>query len=64
MVWCKDLDSGELNFFSVSEDGTVCQWILMKFRLMKIVRACLVIDNLVYNYAGGIKQNYYGDYFI
>ncbi|XP_001950034.2 dynein intermediate chain 2, ciliary-like [Acyrthosiphon pisum] len=59
VVWCKNLPTGEMNFFSVSEDGLVCQWILMQNELMKVVRMSLVIDMYPEIELGGIKQTYY-----
>jgi len=50
-----------MNFFSVSEDGSVCQWILMQNELMKVVRMSLVIDMYPEIELGGIKQTYYGN---
>jgi len=55
------LPTGEMNFFSVSEDGAVCQWILMQNELMKVVRMSLVIDMYPEIELGGIKQTYYGN---
>lgn len=31
--WGKDMQDGEVNFFSVSADGKVCNWILMQNEL-------------------------------
>ncbi|XP_027845899.2 LOW QUALITY PROTEIN: dynein intermediate chain 2, ciliary-like [Aphis gossypii] len=59
VVWCKNLPTGELNFYSVSEDGVVCQWILMQSELMKVLRMSLVIDMYPEIELGGIKQTYY-----
>lgn len=63
VFWRKDLPSGELNFFSVSEDGTVCQWILMKHEMIKILRMSLVIDMYPEITQNGLKQIYYGNIF-
>uniref|UniRef100_A0A2S2QV56 Dynein intermediate chain 2, ciliary n=1 Tax=Sipha flava TaxID=143950 RepID=A0A2S2QV56_9HEMI len=59
VVWGKDLPSGELNFFSVSEDGTVCQWLLVEFEMVKIVIMTLIIEMDPEIELGGIKQTYY-----
>jgi dynein intermediate chain 1 len=61
VVWGKDLPSGELNFFSVSEDGTVCQWLLVEFEMVKIVIMTLIIEMDPEIELGGIKQTYYGN---
>ncbi|XP_026821468.1 dynein intermediate chain 1, axonemal-like [Rhopalosiphum maidis] len=59
VVWCKNLPTGELNFFSVSEDGMVCQWLLLQNELNKIIKMSLVIDMYPEIELGGIKQPYY-----
>lgn len=61
VVWCKDLPDGELNFFSVSEDGTVCQWVLLKSEMIKILKMSLIIDMNPQLELSGIKQTYYGN---
>lgn len=62
VVWCKDLPPGRLNFFSVSEDGYVCQWILMKTEMIKVVRLTLIIDMSPEIVLFGLKEVYYGNF--
>lgn len=44
VVWAKDLPDGELNFYSISEDGTVCNWLLMQSEMSKTIIVTLVLD--------------------
>lgn len=61
VIWCEDLPSGEMNFFSVSEDGTVCQWVLLQNEMVKITKIYLVLDRPKIELSG-IKQPYYGNH--
>ncbi|VVC43937.1 Six-bladed beta-propeller, TolB-like,WD40-repeat-containing domain,WD40 repeat [Cinara cedri] len=58
VIWCADLVSGEMNFYSVSEDGTVCQWVLLQNEMVKIVKMALLLDSPKIELCG-IKQPYY-----
>ncbi|VVC25456.1 WD40/YVTN repeat-like-containing domain,WD40 repeat,WD40-repeat-containing domain [Cinara cedri] len=44
VVWAKDLPDGELNFYSISEDGTVCNWLLMQSEMSKTIIVTLILD--------------------
>ncbi|XP_050548241.1 dynein axonemal intermediate chain 1-like, partial [Daktulosphaira vitifoliae] len=43
VVWAKDLPDGEMNFYSISEDGTVCNWLLMQSEMSKTIIVTLVL---------------------
>lgn len=38
------MPDGELNFYSISEDGTVCNWLLMQSEMSKTIIVTLVLD--------------------
>jgi len=56
----KDLPDGELNFYSISEDGTVCNWLLMQSEMSKTIIATLVLDIEPQITLGGISETLIG----
>lgn len=60
VVWAKDLPDGEMNFYSISEDGTVCNWLLMQSELSKTIIVTLVLDMEPQITLGGISENLIG----
>ncbi|KAL4121331.1 hypothetical protein QTP88_013865 [Uroleucon formosanum] len=60
VVWVKDLPDGELNFYSISEDGTVCNWLLMQSEMSKTIIVTLVLDIEPLITLGGISETLIG----
>ncbi|XP_025200719.1 dynein intermediate chain 2, ciliary-like isoform X1 [Melanaphis sacchari] len=60
VVWVKDLPDGELNFYSISEDGTVCNWLLMQSEMSKTIIVTLVLDIEPQITLGGISETLIG----
>lgn len=60
VVWAKDLPDGELNFYSISEDGTVCNWLLMQSEMSKTIVVTLVLDIEPQITLGGISETLIG----
>lgn len=56
----KDLPDGELNFYSISEDGTVCNWLLMQSEMSKTIIVTLVLDIEPLITLGGISETLIG----
>jgi len=56
----KDLPDGELNFYSISEDGTVCNWLLMQSEMSKTIIVTLVLDIEPQITLGGISETLIG----
>lgn len=59
----KDLADGELNFYSISEDGTVCNWLLMQSEMSKTIIVTLVLDIEPQINLGGISETLIGNLF-
>lgn len=53
--WGPDLSDGEINFFSVSADGTVFQWILMQNKLWVQTVMTLILHNEIADGPDGTK---------
>ncbi|XP_050420247.1 dynein axonemal intermediate chain 1-like [Adelges cooleyi] len=60
VVWAKDLPDGEMNFYSISEDGTVCNWLLMQSEMSKTIIVTLVLDMEPQITLGGISEKLIG----
>jgi len=54
------LPDGELNFYSISEDGTVCNWLLMQSEMSKTIIVTLVLDIEPQITLGGISETLIG----
>jgi len=55
------LPDGELNFYSISEDGTVCNWLLMQSEMSKTIIVTLVLDIEPQITLGGISETLIGE---
>lgn len=64
VVWAKDLPDGELNFYSISEDGTVCNWLLMQSEMSKTIIVTLILDLDPQINLGGSSETLIGKIFI
>lgn len=58
------MPDGELNFYSISEDGTVCNWLLMQSEMSKTVIVTLVLDIEPQITLGGVNETLIGKLFI
>lgn len=54
------MPDGELNFYSISEDGTVCNWLLMQSEMSKTIIVTLVLDIEPQITLGGISETLIG----
>lgn len=54
------MPDGELNFYSISEDGTVCNWLLMQSEMSKTIIVTLVLDIKPQITLGGISETLIG----
>lgn len=57
------MPDGELNFYSISEDGTVCNWLLMQSEMSKTIIVTLVLDIEPQITLGGISETLIGNQF-
>lgn len=54
------MPDGELNFYSISEDGTVCNWLLMQSEMSKTIIVTLILDIDPQINLGGISETLIG----
>lgn len=57
------MPDGELNFYSISEDGTVCNWLLMQSEMSKTIIVTLILDIEPQITLGGISETLIGKLF-
>lgn len=58
------MPDGELNFYSISEDGRVCNWLLMQSEMSKTIIVTLVLDIEPQITLGGISETLIGKFII